>query len=106
MQPVEKNNLSDEKESMSADTCTSNTVTSTDDVTSPPRLVIPPNRDGALSPTGPARQPPVSPLRQKSNSPGKADWRMSLIYWSQFLEFTRVHVTMRSLYILQCFLQR
>jgi hypothetical protein len=73
MQPVEKNNLSDEKESMSADTCTSNTVTSTDDVTSPPRLVIPPNRDGALSPTGPARQPPVSPLRQKSNSPGKAD---------------------------------
>ncbi|XP_011351570.1 centrosomal protein of 104 kDa isoform X5 [Ooceraea biroi] len=72
MQPVEKNNLSEDKESTS-DTCTSNAVALPDDVTSPPRLVIPPNRDGALSPTGPAHQPPVSPLRQKTNSPEVTD---------------------------------
>ncbi|EZA61106.1 hypothetical protein X777_08318 [Ooceraea biroi] len=71
-QPVEKNNLSEDKESTS-DTCTSNAVALPDDVTSPPRLVIPPNRDGALSPTGPAHQPPVSPLRQKTNSPEVTD---------------------------------
>lgn len=67
MQPIEKNNLSsvDDKEPTSM-----NTATLTGDITSPPRLVIPPNRDGALSPTGPAHQPPVSPLRQKTNSPG------------------------------------
>ncbi|XP_011351568.1 centrosomal protein of 104 kDa isoform X4 [Ooceraea biroi] len=70
--PVEKNNLSEDKESTS-DTCTSNAVALPDDVTSPPRLVIPPNRDGALSPTGPAHQPPVSPLRQKTNSPEVTD---------------------------------
>jgi len=69
MQPVEKNNLStaEDKESTSADN--SNTA-ALPDMTSPPRLVIPPNRDGAVSPTGPAHQPPVSPLRQKTNSPG------------------------------------
>lgn len=72
IQPVEKNNLSsmEDTEQTSADTCTSKTAALPDDITSPPRLVIPPNRNGALSPTGPAHQPPVSPLRQKSNSPG------------------------------------
>lgn len=70
MQPVEKNNLStaEDKELTSADI--SNTAVLPNDVTSPPRLVIPPNRDGAVSPTGPVHQPPVSPLHQKSNSPG------------------------------------
>lgn len=72
IQPVEKNNSSveAEPEQTSTDTCTSKTVALPDDITSPPRLVIPPNRNGALSPTGPAHQPPVSPLHQKSNSPG------------------------------------
>lgn len=73
---VEKNNLSstDDKEPISVDSCTtSSTTVVPDDITSPPRLVIPPNRDGALSPTGPAHQPPVSPLRQKSNSPDVTD---------------------------------
>lgn len=73
IQPVEKNNLSSvkaEPEQTSTDTCTSKTAALPDDITSPPRLVIPPNRNGALSPTGPAHQPPVSPLHQKSNSPG------------------------------------
>lgn len=71
VQPVEKNNLSSaEDKEMTSDTCTSNKAVLSDDVTSPPRLVIPPNRDGALSPTGPAHQPPVSPLHQKPNSPG------------------------------------
>lgn len=68
MQPVEKNNLSSVDGKESADTAKA--APGSDDVTSPPRLVIPPNRDGALSPTGPVHQPPVSPLRQKSNSPG------------------------------------
>jgi len=70
MQPVEKNNLStaEDKEPTSADN--SNTAALPDDLSSPPRLVVPPNRDGAVSPTGPAHQPPVSPLRQKTNSPG------------------------------------
>lgn len=70
MQPVEKNNLStaEDKELTSADI--SNTAVLPNDMTSPPRLVIPPNRDGAVSPTGPVHQPPVSPLHQKSNSPG------------------------------------
>ncbi|EFN60722.1 Uncharacterized protein KIAA0562 [Camponotus floridanus] len=74
--PVEKNNLScveAEPEQTSTDTCASKTVTLPDDITSPPRLVIPPNRNGALSPTGPAHQPPVSPLHQKSNSPEVTD---------------------------------
>ncbi|XP_029665508.1 centrosomal protein of 104 kDa isoform X4 [Formica exsecta] len=73
--PVEKNNLSsmEDTEQTSADTCTSKTVVLPDDITSPPRLVIPPNRNGALSPTGPAHQPPVSPLHQKSNSPEITD---------------------------------
>ena len=72
-QPLEKNNKSsmEGKEPISIDTCTSNTTTVPEDITSPPRLVIPPNRDGAISPTGPAHQPPVSPLHQKPNSPGK-----------------------------------
>lgn len=67
---MEKNNLStaEDKEPTSADNL--NTAALPDDMTSPPRLVIPPNRDGAVSPTGPAHQPPVSPLRQKTNSPG------------------------------------
>lgn len=41
-----------------------------EDLTSPPRLVVPPSRDGALSPTGPIHQQPPSPLHQKPNSPG------------------------------------
>ncbi|KYN20671.1 hypothetical protein ALC57_06988 [Trachymyrmex cornetzi] len=71
-QPVEKNNSStaEDKEPTSADN--SNTA-ALPDMTSPPRLVIPPNRDGAVSPTGPAHQPPVSPLRQKTNSPELTD---------------------------------
>lgn len=75
MQPMEKNNLStaEDKEPTSADNL--NTAALPDDMTSPPRLVIPPNRDGAVSPTGPAHQPPVSPLRQKTNSPGII-WRI------------------------------
>ncbi|KAG7213695.1 hypothetical protein KM043_002936 [Ampulex compressa] len=73
--PLEKNNLSsvEGKEPVSVDTCTTNAATVPDDITSPPRLVIPPNRDGALSPTGPAHQPPVSPLHQKPNSPEVTD---------------------------------
>lgn len=69
MQPVEKNNLStaEDKEPTSADN--SNIAALSNDVTSPRRLAIP-NRDGAVSPTGPVHQPPVSPLRQKSKSPG------------------------------------
>ncbi|KYQ60786.1 hypothetical protein ALC60_00154 [Trachymyrmex zeteki] len=72
-QPMEKNNLStaEDKEPTSADNL--NTAALPDDMTSPPRLVIPPNRDGAVSPTGPAHQPPVSPLRQKTNSPELTD---------------------------------
>lgn len=79
LQPVEKNNLSsvEDTEQTSADTCTSKTAVLPDDITSPPRLVIPPNRNGALSPTGPAHQPPVSPLHQKSNSPGIIYLRIS-----------------------------
>uniref|UniRef100_V9IHE7 Uncharacterized protein KIAA0562 n=1 Tax=Apis cerana TaxID=7461 RepID=V9IHE7_APICE len=66
--PLEKNNKSsvEGKEPISIDTCTSNTTTVPEDITSPPRLVIPPNRDGAISPTGPAHQPPVSPLHPKN----------------------------------------
>ncbi|CAD1475959.1 unnamed protein product, partial [Heterotrigona itama] len=73
--PLEKNNKSsvEGKEPISIDTCTSNTTTVPEDITSPPRLVIPPNRDGAISPTGPAHQPPVSPLHQKPNSPEVTD---------------------------------
>lgn len=69
-QPLEKNNQSsvEGKEPVSVDT--TNTTAAPEDITSPPRLVIPPNRDGAISPTGPAHQPPVSPLHQKPNSPG------------------------------------
>lgn len=70
MQLVEKNNLSTTEDKEPTSTDNSNTATLPDDMTSPPRLVIPPNRDGAVSPTGPPHQPPVSPLRQKSNSPG------------------------------------
>jgi len=78
MQPVEKNNLSsaDDKEPTSTDT-----AALTEDITSPPRLVIPPNRDGALSPTGPAHQPPVSPLRQKTNSPGITNKKIFAIFY-------------------------
>ncbi|XP_076374958.1 centrosomal protein of 104 kDa isoform X1 [Megalopta genalis] len=71
--PLEKNNQSsiEGKEPVSVDT--TNTTTAPEDITSPPRLVIPPNRDGAISPTGPAHQPPVSPLHQKPNSPEVTD---------------------------------
>jgi len=72
-QPVEKNNLSSAGDK---EPTTTETAALTDDITSPPRLVIPPNRDGALSPTGPAHQPPVSPLRQKTNSPGITNQRI------------------------------
>ncbi|XP_034174442.1 centrosomal protein of 104 kDa isoform X2 [Osmia lignaria lignaria] len=73
--PLEKNNMSsmEGKEPISVDTCTSNATAPPEDITSPPRLVIPPNRDGAISPTGPAHQPPVSPLHQKPNSPEVTD---------------------------------
>ncbi|OAD62722.1 hypothetical protein WN48_07538, partial [Eufriesea mexicana] len=73
--PLEKNNKSsaEGKEPISIDTCTTSTTTVPEDITSPPRLVIPPNRDGAISPTGPAHQPPVSPLHQKPNSPDITD---------------------------------
>ncbi|XP_024891189.1 centrosomal protein of 104 kDa isoform X1 [Temnothorax curvispinosus] len=71
--PVEKNNLSTAEDKEPTSTDNSNTAALPDDVTSPPRLVIPPNRDGAVSPTGPAHQPPVSPLRQKSKSPEVTD---------------------------------
>lgn len=82
-QPLEKNNKSsvEGKEPISIDTCTSNTTTVPEDITSPPRLVIPPNRDGAISPTGPAHQPPVSPLHQKPNSPGKVNFHYE---WTNF----------------------
>lgn len=70
LQPVEKNNLSSVEDTEQTSADTSKTTVLPDDITSPPRLVIPPNRNGALSPTGPAHQPPVSPLHQKSNSPG------------------------------------
>lgn len=69
MQPVEKNNLSTAEDREPTSTDNSNTAALPNNMTSPVRLAIP-NRDGAVSPTGPAHQPPVSPLRQKSNSPG------------------------------------
>lgn len=69
MQPVEKNNLTTAEDKEPTSTDNSNTAALPNDVTSPPRLAIS-NREGAVSPTGPAHQPPVSPLRQKTNSPG------------------------------------
>lgn len=97
MQPLEKNNLStaENKELTSADI--SNTAALPNDVTSPPRLVIPPNRDGAVSPTGPIHQPPVSPLRQKSNSPGIIFKRiyhfLSFLTQLKLFKFLDIYVT-------------
>lgn len=104
-QPVERKNLSsaDAKEPTSTDS-----AALTDDITSPPRLVIPPNRDGALSPTGPAHQPPVSPLRQKTNSPGAYNYLKNIIckyyfwvksysqflIWFRFIEFLDIYTTL------------
>lgn len=69
---MEKNNISiaGGNESNATEACSSTTVLP-EDILSPPRLIIPPNRDGALSPTGPAHQPPVSPLHQKPHTPGE-----------------------------------
>ncbi|KAG8037489.1 hypothetical protein G9C98_005699 [Cotesia typhae] len=76
LQPLEKNNVStiDGKEpvtSNDAGACSNAAVS--EDILSPPRLVVPPNREGALSPTGPPHQPPVSPLHQKPHSPEITD---------------------------------
>ncbi|XP_015591563.1 centrosomal protein of 104 kDa isoform X2 [Cephus cinctus] len=73
--PLEKNNLSTVEgiESISVDTCDTAPVTVPEEITSPPRLAVPPSREGALSPTGPAQQLPVSPLHQKPNSPEVTD---------------------------------
>ncbi|KAI4498659.1 hypothetical protein M0802_006365 [Mischocyttarus mexicanus] len=73
--PLEKNNLwsLEGKEPVLTDICTTNVPAVAEDILSPPRLVVPPNRDGALSPTGPAHQPPVSPLHQKPSSPEVTD---------------------------------
>lgn len=60
----------DGKESTVTEACAS-TVVVPEDILSPPRLVVPPNRDGALSPTGPPHQQSVSPLHQKPHSPGE-----------------------------------
>ncbi|XP_066594183.1 centrosomal protein of 104 kDa [Prorops nasuta] len=73
--PLEKNNLSskDECEGILVDANNSNSTILAEDIASPPRLVVPPGREGALSPTGPAHQQPVSPLHQKSSSPDITD---------------------------------
>ncbi|KAK0170867.1 hypothetical protein PV328_008662 [Microctonus aethiopoides] len=72
--PLEKNNISiaGSNEFNATEACASTTVLP-EDILSPPRLIIPPNRDGALSPTGPAHQPPVSPLHQKPHTPEITD---------------------------------
>ncbi|XP_034949351.1 centrosomal protein of 104 kDa isoform X2 [Chelonus insularis] len=67
--PLEKNNISSVDGQEPTAACTSNTTGVPEDILSPPRLVVPPGRDGAISPTGPAHQPPVSPLHQKPHSP-------------------------------------
>ncbi|XP_044599316.1 centrosomal protein of 104 kDa isoform X1 [Cotesia glomerata] len=73
--PLEKNNVStiDGKEPASSDAGASSNTVVPEDILSPPRLVVPPNREGALSPTGPPHQPPVSPLHQKPHSPEITD---------------------------------
>ncbi|XP_012271377.1 centrosomal protein of 104 kDa [Orussus abietinus] len=73
--PLEKNNESsvESKEPITLDSRGHTTGVTSEDVTSPPRLVVPPSREGALSPTGPAHQQPVSPLHQKANSPEVTD---------------------------------
>ncbi|XP_043267514.1 centrosomal protein of 104 kDa isoform X2 [Venturia canescens] len=74
--PLEKNNISsvDGKEPQTGDSgCGTAAAIAPEDISSPPRLVVPPSREGALSPTGPPHQPPVSPLHQKSNSPDITD---------------------------------
>ncbi|XP_015519363.2 centrosomal protein of 104 kDa [Neodiprion lecontei] len=74
--PLEKNDESiiEGKEPVSADAIVSATAAQVvEDITSPPRLVVPPSRDGALSPTGPAHQQPPSPLHQKPSSPEVLD---------------------------------
>ncbi|XP_015118491.1 centrosomal protein of 104 kDa isoform X2 [Diachasma alloeum] len=68
--PLEKNNIStvEGKEATAGDGCASS-VSVPEDILSPPRLMVPPGREGAVSPTAPVHQPPVSPLHQKPQTP-------------------------------------
>lgn len=98
MQPVEKNNSTAEDKELTSADISNTTAALPNDVTSPPRLVIPPNRDGAVSPTGPIHQPPVSPLRQKSNSPGIIYKRiyhfLFYLMWFQLFKLLDIYVTL------------
>ncbi|XP_063975581.1 centrosomal protein of 104 kDa isoform X2 [Diachasmimorpha longicaudata] len=68
--PLEKNNIStvEGKEATAGDACTSS-VSVPEDILSPPRLMVPLGREGAVSPAAPVHQPPVSPLHQKPQTP-------------------------------------
>ncbi|XP_051160531.1 centrosomal protein of 104 kDa [Leptopilina boulardi] len=69
--PLEKNNLSivEEKETIPLEIYGTGAVSGSDDTNTLPRLTIPPNREGTISPTGPPHSQPISPLRQKNQSP-------------------------------------
>lgn len=71
-QPLEKNNLSivEEKEAVPLELYGSGAVSGSEDTNALPRLTIPSNREGTISPTGPPHSQPISPLRQKNQSPG------------------------------------
>ncbi|XP_033225058.1 centrosomal protein of 104 kDa isoform X2 [Belonocnema kinseyi] len=73
--PLEKNNISlaEGKEAVAVDICGSSNVTTLDELSSAPRLSIPTNRERTISPTGPPHSQPISPLRQKSQSPDVTD---------------------------------
>ncbi|XP_011305093.1 centrosomal protein of 104 kDa isoform X2 [Fopius arisanus] len=72
--PLDKNNIStvEGKEATAGDAC-GPSVTIPEDILSPPRLVVPPGREGAVSPAAPVHQPPVSPLHQKPRTPEVTD---------------------------------
>ncbi|XP_016844299.1 centrosomal protein of 104 kDa isoform X2 [Nasonia vitripennis] len=73
--PLEKNNMLafEEKEDAYADAVASVSVRIREEVDCHKRLSVPSSREGALSPTGPANQQPISPLHQKPNSPEITD---------------------------------
>lgn len=69
--PLEKNNLSlvEEKETIPLELYGTGAISGSDDTNALSRLTIPPNREGTISPTGPPHSQPISPLRQKNQSP-------------------------------------